>query len=693
MRSIAIVGACFVLVAAIVTTSLSVSYASDSELRFGDVSPMASFGPTPTPSVVESENSSVAKELAVFTDQGIAPARARQALDLQGEVAEAHLIVTIRAALGNSYAGVWFEPAAARFHVGVTSNASRQAVERTAAQAGLAADVVATRVRSTWGALIAAQSDWNRRLADLLAAGEAETGVDPSRNAVSIILGSSVSSKERIALKNMAATTDVNDLVSVSTSSQLGFEDRAKKNCIAPFATRAAYCEETITSGVTILTEKGVSKCTAGPMLIEGDETYMLTAGHCFGKLKLTLESETIKEEVTSQYTEGPQLEIGSEGLRYYNTERDTAEVRVNRAAKTFTEPLPDPVPALMAEWVLEPKKPHAVGGVEEPATFQSICHEGQTSGEKCGEVKLLNVTRVEVEHLVEVTACGSGGDSGGPYFVKAGGGEILMEGTEVGGPLPDCTEPGPHESFFEPLVDLGGATGFGILSTFKQELLTTANEVRTSGEVTLLAEWLANGSAVSIALSTETTSEFLLEDQAAPLVGKAAILCNGIFDGTVGPNGEGLVEKLLNLAKEEIASLGGLALLGTGAGSDCVKVLACAEGTVSSPIEVWPKNLPWSISLFLMETGAIAELVKNAAYEILCLIFGLNIEDACEASEQEFTVVNDPVSGDASIPAEQVGLPLANCSMGGSQTGAIATDAVTAIALTGGELLTVSSE
>jgi hypothetical protein len=66
----------------------------------------------------------VSPALEVFTEQGIPLARARQAYRLQQQVAATHLAARVEAALGADFAGVWFEPAAVRFHIGVTSSPS-----------------------------------------------------------------------------------------------------------------------------------------------------------------------------------------------------------------------------------------------------------------------------------------------------------------------------------------------------------------------------------------------------------------------------------------------------------------------------------------------------------------------------------------------------------------------------------------
>jgi streptogrisin C len=676
MRSITISGACAVAVAVLCMTPASVSYGSEEGLAHAQESPAAPFGPAPVESAIENP-SPLVKEMTVLTGRGISAARASQAIGLQIEVAKTGLAAKVADALADSYAGVWFDPAAAKFHIGVTSNASKRVAERIAAKVGFAADVVVTSVRSTWDELIAAQERLKEMLAEPLAAGEATTGIDPSRNAVSIALSSSVSSRERPELERSAVAAGVNVSIDVSPPLLLRSQKDAKKNCESTFVSGKAYCEETITSGVKMSTG-----CTAGPMLIEGSETYMVTSGHCFGEMSLA--HGEVKEVVTSQYVAGAQLEIGKEGEWYYEKERDMAIVKVNRAAKNFTEPMPNPVPALVAEWEKSPKTPHAVEGEEEAIGGQMVCHEGQTTGEKCGEVTALNVEDAGVEHLVEASACAELGDSGGPYFMRTLTGEILIEGIHASSN--QCLE--PFLAYFEPLRDLLGFPERGILKTFGKELLTTGNELRTA-ETTLSAEWLANGSAIATALASETSIEFLLEDNKT-LVGKAAVLCNGILSGTVGPGAEALIEKLLNLAKEEIVLLG-LALLGTGAGSDCVTVSGCAEGTATSPIEVWAEKLSWPALLFKMENGTIAELLEGAGFVILCLVAGISAEDLCEASAAEFTALNDPITGDAEIPAGQAGLPFGTCTMGGAETGVIETDAIASITLTSGELLTVS--
>lgn len=212
--------------------------------------------------------------------------------------------------------------------------------------------------------------------------------------------------------------------------------------------------------------------------------------------------------------------------------------------------------------------------------------------------------------------------------------------------------------------------------------------------ETTLLAEWLANGNPiVGASLPTESEGEIELEDSKT-IAGAAVVLCSGILVGTVGENGADSITEILNLLRELIGKLGGLPLIGDGsANADCVRVSACAAGSTSSPIEVWPENLPWRTELFLMEDGKFLDLLVGSRYHLRCLVAGLAVEDACgEANEDtEFEIINDPE--DAAIPAGALNAPGLRCALGGAGSGFDRADSLTLILLTSGELLSVSSE
>lgn len=437
----------------------------------------AVFLPLALPSVAfASPESRLDKEIAVFTSKGVPVERAEQALDVQGKVARANLVHETEAAMGGAYAGAWFDASAAQLHFGVTSLASREAAERVALRDGLAAAVAYTPVRSAWSALMTLQSRWNSRLASLLANQQAMTGLDAEHNAVVVTLSSSIPASERALLEGEAAASDAN--VFVESARQARFATAPRATC-KKFKIFEAYCEKTLVSGVGIAPGTVEPECSAGPMLIEAKETWMLTAGHCFAKK--VGESGEVVVKVTSAYPEKEkpaQKEIGKEGLWKYLLAKDMAIVKIKRPG-SFTQELPIPVPALLMEWEKKTESPQSVIGEAANVKGEANCRVGMTTGERCGEILRVNITTpAGFEHLVEDTACAGGGDSGGPFFFSNGKvNNVTMQGMLVRGEK-ECGEAGV-KTYYEPLKD-EGAEGFGILSNFAgKTLLTTANQSR----------------------------------------------------------------------------------------------------------------------------------------------------------------------------------------------------------------------
>jgi hypothetical protein len=420
------------------------------------------------------------KETAVLAKKGVSPARASRALDVQGKVASAGLVSDVQAAIGSAYAGAWFDPATALLHFGVTSDASRQAAQQVVAQTGLASVVTFTPVRSTWAALAAVQEKWGQRLGELFGGQGTTTALDARRNAVFVTLSASTPPEERAELERDAAVASVNVLVRTGPPVRL---ESAAAFCKF-IKTLEAYCETTLVSGVGIAPGSLEPLCTAGPLLIEAKETYMLTAGHCFTG---TLEQEgVIKEKVTSAYPEAKpkQKEIGKEGSWVYTLSRDMAEVKIS-AGSAFRNEFPTPVPALLAEWGKKTTSPQAVISDAANVEGETNCHEGMTSGEQCGTIEKTNaevedINKNKFKHLVKDSACAEGGDSGGPFlFSESKINNVHMQGMLVKAVLSKkCSESG-EQSFYYALKE-EGVKGTGIYAAFPgQALLTKANETR----------------------------------------------------------------------------------------------------------------------------------------------------------------------------------------------------------------------
>jgi hypothetical protein len=289
-----------------------------------------------------------------------------------------------------------------------------------------------------------------------------------------------------------------------------------------------ARAGKSITSGVKIEAEGYTGGCTSGPIAIPTAKktlTYLLTAGHCLAK---TGGVETIWK--SDNKVIGPALPGYENGE---NGHPDYGAILIASAHQEWplgsgkfikgewqTGKDGDPVKARMFNGTNTIK----VTGEQKPQIGNKNCHVGYETprSKSCGVIALLNwgpkYGFVEECGAKETTACPANtkvaesapGDSGGPWFSE--GNEGLMEGINAGrgeevacaevtgknGGFPsygNCLEwanlgtgayyrtylTGTEATQFEPLKQpVAGATP-GALEALGLELLTTADEKRTS--------------------------------------------------------------------------------------------------------------------------------------------------------------------------------------------------------------------
>jgi hypothetical protein len=197
--------------------------------------------------------------------------------------------------------------------------------------------------------------------------------------------------------------------------------------------------------------------------------------------------------------------------------------------------------------------------------------------------------------------------------------------------------------------------------------------------ETTLLAEWLRNGVSITELMSTESEGGILLEDKKFG----AAILCEGIFDGSVGPNGEDETTEILTLTGAVInLEAGKLVSCVNDPGSSCE-----AEAAILAA----PEGLPWHTTLFLMENEAFLDLVESASYSVECRILFVKTSEECTVTDGEFEVLNvtEPLPG---VEAMGAVTPAGNCTLGGTGAGVEEFDPGNVTELLGATL-SVSSE
>jgi len=196
---------------------------------------------------------------------------------------------------------------------------------------------------------------------------------------------------------------------------------------------------------------------------------------------------------------------------------------------------------------------------------------------------------------------------------------------------------------------------GLALLAVFAFSAILA---VSASAAETLLAEWLVNGAVITALTSTETTGKLLLEDEKVPIAGKVAVVCEGILDGSVGPNGEDEITEVLTLAGVLVTK---------------EKPLSCPSQTAcEGPGSVFPVGLPWHTLLILEEVGLFKDIVRQATagYEVTCKVFGISSTDKCTALENSGGKVSN-TGTDVVLTPEAI-LPNGNCSLGGNGAGKI---------------------
>jgi hypothetical protein len=201
-----------------------------------------------------------------------------------------------------------------------------------------------------------------------------------------------------------------------------------------------------------------------------------------------------------------------------------------------------------------------------------------------------------------------------------------------------------------------------------------------------LLAEWLWNGNPVTSELLVDVEGELLLEDTKLA----TDVLCSGILDGWVGVNGEDLITAVLNLNGIEI----GAPLTGTAL--ECINEKGC-----ENPL-VWPDNLPWPTLLELMEDTEIFFVILmfgssapvGPGWDVECMSI-IPTSELCEApAGAAVKATNEATNVDgefSEVFTELAGFKLANCTVGGTETGIV--EGLGIILDTEGGNLQVSSE
>ncbi|MHB8531619.1 MAG: S1 family peptidase [Solirubrobacteraceae bacterium] len=345
--------------------------------------------------------------------------------DVETEAAVAPFSAAIEEALGKAYAGMWIDPWHARFDIGVapSTKALQPELESMARKEGVLGITTFAPVKSTVQELLDAKAAWDSRLSGLMARGQASTGLDAQKNAVSLQLSNGLPASEVSPLAQAAAAEAVaveisrvpRELLSPSPAylGECSFAEGVRDRCSAPLV------------GGTEINLPG-SLCTGGFMArsikpAEYPDHYLLSAGHC-GSIGQTVKSANVS---------GAEHSIGTVGYSYRNTNGDAMFIDLSKEQSFWEDsnswgwyPYVYTPGAKWGPSFAPEDYPINIVGTNLPPNiqYQTPCHSGWRTGVRCGLTEATEVTITEDEiytigHLVQNYACGGKGDSGGPWI------------------------------------------------------------------------------------------------------------------------------------------------------------------------------------------------------------------------------------------------------------------------------------
>ncbi|MFF3325712.1 S1 family peptidase [Streptomyces sp. NPDC002889] len=177
----------------------------------------------------------------------------------------------------------------------------------------------------------------------------------------------------------------------------------------------------------------GVSRCSAGFNVTDGQNSFVLTAGHC-----------------------------GPVGTTWFADGQGTAKLGTTVASsfpgKDFSLVRYENGESVQNVGIVDIGEGRGIRivGAADPFVGQKVFRSGSTTGFRTGEVTALNATvnypEGTVTGLIQTTVCAEGGDSGGPMFAQG-----LALGVTSGG-NGDCTTGGV--TYFQPATKAMAALG-----------------------------------------------------------------------------------------------------------------------------------------------------------------------------------------------------------------------------------------
>lgn len=213
---------------------------------------------------------------------GLPQSKAEENLEIQRQAVG--IVDQLEDALGERYAGVWFDAEAGEFAVAMTSESVRSVVAEEFSEDRIAGSYRAGVVDHSWEELQDAQEQIDGELAKLYELNLVDTSIDPRTNAVLIRVDDSASEEDLAELARISAAAPVR--VEVEQVELERFQP-VKCNDVDDLPNNFhPSCGKPLRGGVEIAYHNNNEAiCTAGfrAMSDTSDKRYLLTAGHCAG--------------------------------------------------------------------------------------------------------------------------------------------------------------------------------------------------------------------------------------------------------------------------------------------------------------------------------------------------------------------------------------------------------------------------
>lgn len=332
--------------------------------------------------------------------------------DVSMQRAATGIVETLRASLGSSYAGLWFDNQTSTFHVMTSASSDEPAIRSTLQRFDIATTSEIEVVSLTEDQLRAAATRLEARLKALLHPQEALVELDLPADSLTLALASTASTSELEGARTAAEGLPDDPPVTIKPLAPAVLHVSATTGeCSFP------NCNLPVRGGVRMFDVQDTAECTTGFFVKDANNyPYVLTAGHCLVKND---EAWAIANaENTIGYRLGiPIAAVLGEGKDAGVVESTTYVSETDLVVWAMNGP--DEVTGVSnANYYVSSSIQSAYDGMIE-------CHIGKTSGTECGEVLEVNKNAEVnyegsygvkmIEHTDRLCALVERGDSGGP--------------------------------------------------------------------------------------------------------------------------------------------------------------------------------------------------------------------------------------------------------------------------------------